>query len=326
MSADACRAWSLGRSSSPSYRSSPPSPPPLRRRRSSAARCRAGPDAGHLLSVAGGDHHHHGQPGLVLRRNPRRPRPRPDRRALRDRRRRTDRRPRVTSPSSAATPCCRARRSPARPRSRSTRAWTCRPRRTGHPAAIWRSCASRPARRARPSSVIDASEAALWDVGAQLRITGWGYTTTDPEDATGYDVQRTLNWANVNRLSDDACASALRRRLRRRHDVLRARTHRRGHLPRRLRRADRLPDGLRRAARRTPRRGGSWASRPGAPAAATRAFPGVYARLGDAALRAFATDPDPVWSPVNVTAPTMPASATVGDVVTCTPGTWTGTT
>ena len=52
--------------------------------------------------------------------------------------------------------------------------------------------------------------------------------------------------------------------------------------------------------------------------------PGVYARLGAPALRAFATDPDPTWSPVNVTAPTMPASATVGDVVTCTPGTWTG--
>ena len=85
---------------------------------------------------------------------------------------------------------------------------TCRPRPTATPSgdlALVRLPSSAPG---SPVSVIDASEAALWDVGASLRITGWGYTTTDPEDTTGYDVQRKLNWANVNRLSDDACASA----------------------------------------------------------------------------------------------------------------------
>ena len=174
-----------------------------------------------------------------------------------------------------------------------------------------------------PVSVIDASEAALWDVGASLRITGWGYTTTDPDDTTGYDVQRKLNWANVNRLSDDACASAygadfvgatmLCARGSTGADTCLGDSG--GPIAYRMGSAGQLenPSAWRLVGVT------SWGTGCGA-----AAFPGVYARLGDAALRAFATDTDPVWSPVGVTAPSMPASATVGDVVTCTPGTWTG--
>ena len=116
----------------------------------------------------------------------------------------------------------------------------------------------------------------------------------------------------------------LRRRLPRRHDALRRRPERRGHVRRRLRRADRRAGWWPRASSRTRASGGSSASRPGAPAAATPTSPASTPGSATPALRAFATDPDPTWSPVSVTAPTMPASATVGDVVTCTPGTWTG--
>jgi hypothetical protein len=174
-----------------------------------------------------------------------------------------------------------------------------------------------------PVSVIEGSEAALWDVGASLRITGWGYTTTDPNDTAGYDVQPKLRWANVNRLSDDACASAYGADF-----VVAMMLCARGPSG-----ADTcLGDSGGPIAYRMGTSGQlenpsawrlvgvtSWGTGCGSPS-----FPGVYARLGDPALRSFATDPDPVWSPVNVTAPTMPSSATVGDVVTCTPGTWTG--
>jgi trypsin len=174
-----------------------------------------------------------------------------------------------------------------------------------------------------PVGVVDASEAALWDVGAQLRITGWGYTSTNPANTTGYDVQSSLNWANVNRLSDDACTSAYGA------DFVGATMF----CARGTTGADTcLGDSGGPIAYRMGTTGQldnpsvwrlvgvtSWGTGCG-----NASFPGVYARLGDPALRAFATDPDPVWSPVNVTAPTMPSSATVGDVVTCAPGTWTG--
>ena len=174
-----------------------------------------------------------------------------------------------------------------------------------------------------PVSVIDASESALWDVGSQLRITGWGYTSTNPANTAGYDVQRTLNWANVNRLSDDVCASAYGA------DFVGATMFcargttgadtclgdSGGPIAYRMGTAGQLDNpSVWRLVGVT-----SWGTGCG-----DASFPGVYARLGEPALRAFATDADPVWSPVNVTAPTMPSSATVGDVVTCAPGTWTG--
>ena len=114
-------------------------------------------------------------------------------------------------------------------------------------------------------------------------------------------------------------------RLRRRHDALRPRAddaeHRHRHLPRRLRRADRVPDGHLRRARQplgVASRGrdvlGHRLRRRARSPASTR---------GSATRRCTRSPPMPipVWSPVNVTAPTMPTSATVGDVVTCTPGT-----
>jgi hypothetical protein len=175
-----------------------------------------------------------------------------------------------------------------------------------------------------PIAVIGDSESALWDVGATLRITGWGYRTDDPANTTGaYDLQRMLRWANVARWSDDACASAYGA------DFIAATML--------------CARGTTGADTCLGDSGGPIAYRMGSsgqldnPAVwrlvgvtsfgtgcGDASFPGVYARLGDPALRAFATDTDPVWSPVNVTAPTMPTSATVGDVVTCTPGTWTG--
>ena len=55
----------------------------------------------------------------------------------------------------------------------------------------------------QPLDVAGSDETSLWDVGARLRITGWGVTS-----ATSDVVQNTLRWATVLRQSDDTCASA----------------------------------------------------------------------------------------------------------------------
>jgi trypsin len=180
----------------------------------------------------------------------------------------------------------------------------------------------------RPLRVVDDSEVGWWAVGARLRVTGWGV-----ESATDTTPAETLRWASVYRQADDGCAS----------------TYGADFVASTMFCALGMP-----IAGTTEPVGDTCQGDSGGPIAASLssdptnsqpanpdawalvgvtswgtgcgdpAFPGVYTRLGEPLLRAFATDTSPTWSPVNVTRPAMPARATVGDVVTCTPGTWTG--
>ncbi len=171
----------------------------------------------------------------------------------------------------------------------------------------------------RPLGVVGADETSLWDVGDRLRITGWGVTS-----ATSTTVQNTLRWASVNRIADDSCASDYG------SDFNSATMLCAG-----------VPGGgvdtcygdsggplLAPATDPTDitdpstwRLAGvtSWGTGCG-----DEDKPGVYAKLGNPQLAAFANDGSPSWAPVNTSAPALPASATAGGTITCTPGTWTG--
>jgi hypothetical protein len=175
-----------------------------------------------------------------------------------------------------------------------------------------------PAPGGQALSVADATEDALWAPGETLRITGWGVTS-----AVSTEVQGTLRWANVQRGPDDLCGSAYGA------DFIVETMFCAGVMtggvdtcagdsggP--IARALTSPSQLTNPAAWRLVGVTSWGTGCG-----DAAKPGVYARLGAPDLRAFATDPDPTWSPVNMTEPAMPASAVPGDVVTCTPGTWT---
>ena len=167
--------------------------------------------------------------------------------------------------------------------------------------------------------VAGAGETALWDVGARLRITGWGVTSADSDQ-----VQNTLRWANVVREDDATCTTDYG------SDFVAGTMFCAGVPGGGVDTCQGDSGGPIAAALTSPTQLSnpdawrlvgvtSWGTGCG-----DADKPGVYARLGEPALAAFATDPSPVWAPVNVTAPSMPSSATVGDVVTCTPGTWTG--
>jgi hypothetical protein len=170
-----------------------------------------------------------------------------------------------------------------------------------------------------PLPVVGAAESSLWDVGARLRITGWGVTSAGSDQSV-----KVLRWASVFRDPDDTCTSDYG------GDFVTGtmfcagvpgggvdtcQGDSGGPIAAALTNPTQLsnPDAWRLVGVT------SWGTGCGDPGK-----PGVYTRLGEPALAAFATDPSPVWAPVNVTAPAMPSSATVGDVVTCTPGTWTG--
>jgi hypothetical protein len=182
--------------------------------------------------------------------------------------------------------------------------------------ALLRLAAPAPGGQAMP--VADATEDALWAPGESLRITGWGVTS-----AGSTQVQSTLRWANVLRGSDDLCASAYGA------DFIVSTMFCAGLMtggvdtcagdsggP--IARPLTTPSQLTNPAAWRLVGVTSWGTGCG-----DAAKPGVYTRLGAPDLRGFATDPDPTWSPVNMTDPAMPASAIPGDVVTCTPGTWT---
>ena len=170
-----------------------------------------------------------------------------------------------------------------------------------------------------PLDVVGEQEADRWEPGDTLRITGWGVTS-----AGSTQVPDLLRWANVQRFADSLCGSDYG------DDFLPSTMlcagvpgggvdtcsgDSGGPIAAALTSPTQLtnPDAWRLVGVT------SWGSGCG-----DAAHPGVYARLGQPALRAFATDPEPTWSPVNDTAPSMPAAATVGDTVTCTPGVWTG--
>jgi trypsin len=180
----------------------------------------------------------------------------------------------------------------------------------------------------RPLRVVDDSEIGWWDVGRRLRVIGWGVRSVGaaPEDI--------LRWASVYRQADDGCAAtygadfsastmfcALGRPLE--EDPT-------GPVADTCQGDSGGPIMASLTAEGEPTQPAnpdawaligvtSWGTGCGNPL-----FPGVYARLGNPLLRAFATDAAPTWAPVNLTAPSMPAGATVGDVVTCRPGTWSG--
>jgi hypothetical protein len=170
-----------------------------------------------------------------------------------------------------------------------------------------------------PLEVVGAEEADRWEPGDSLRITGWGVTS-----ASSTQVPDVLRWANVQRFADALCAS----------------DYGQDFLPTTMICAGVPQGGVDTCSGDS---GGPIAAALTSPTQLTNPaawrlvgvtswgsgcgnadFPGVYARLGEAPLRAFATDPEPTWSPVNVTAPSMPATATVGDTVTCAPGSWSG--
>jgi trypsin len=181
----------------------------------------------------------------------------------------------------------------------------------------------------RPLRVIDDSQSGWWDVARRLRVTGWGLRSPDAPAP-----ENDLRWASVYRQADDSCSSsygadfaagtmfcALGRPLPADPtgpvgDTCQGDSG--GPIVTPL-----TPDG-------DPTQPAnpdawalvgvtSWGIGCGSPS-----YPGVYARLGDPLLRAFATDAAPTWAPVSLTAPTMPSTAAVGDVVTCRPGTWSG--
>jgi hypothetical protein len=178
----------------------------------------------------------------------------------------------------------------------------------------------------RPLGVVDDTESGWWTVGARLRITGWGVTS-----ATSSTPVRTLRWASVFRATDESCTSSYGA------DFVAGTMFCALGQPLAENPTGPVGDtcqgdsgGPIAAALTDPTQPTnpdawtlvgvtSWGAGCGDPA-----YPGVYTRLGVPALAAFATDPSPTWSPVNVTAPTMPAAATVGETVTCSPGTWTG--
>jgi hypothetical protein len=166
------------------------------------------------------------------------------------------------------------------------------------------------------SALALATDPALWAVGARLRIAGWGITSA----GTTAEV---LNWASVFRDADEACTTAYG------GDFVLA-TMFCASAPSGADTCSGDSGGPIIAAAATPapvtdpaawRLVGvtSWGTGCGDPG-----HPGVYTRLWEPALASFATDPEPVWAPVNLTRPAMPAGATVGEVVTCSPGTWRG--
>jgi hypothetical protein len=171
-----------------------------------------------------------------------------------------------------------------------------------------------------PMSVVDEPEASLWDVGDRLRVTGWGLRS-----ATASEPEQILRWASVYRQSDDACATAYG------SDFVAATMFCAGDPVAGTDTclgdsggpiaASLTPDAPNRFDPANWRLVGvtSWGTGCGDPE-----HPGVYTRLGTPAIRAFATDPDPVWSPLNTAPPAIPTALTAGQVVTCTPGTWTG--
>jgi hypothetical protein len=171
---------------------------------------------------------------------------------------------------------------------------------------------------ATPMTVVGDAESSFWDIGDRLRITGWGVTS-----ATSTTTAPVLRWASVYRQSDGACATAYGTDFSAQTmfcagDPGGADTCQGDSGGPIVASLNDVPD---RFDATTWRLVGvtSWGTGCGDPAK-----PGVYARLGEPALRAFAEDPAPVWAPVGATPPSMPSAATVGDVVTCTPGTWTG--
>jgi hypothetical protein len=172
-------------------------------------------------------------------------------------------------------------------------------------------------------AVASASQSDLWAPGAPLRIAGWGLSSADDTDA-----EEILRVGTVARVADPACAAAL-------GAVFEAATM--------------LCAGTADGAVDTcsgdsgspiiaPTRANADPAAPsdwravgvtswGDAACGTGRLPGVYARLGAPDLAAFAADDSPVWSPVRpvrTPGPSLPTRATVGDSVTCAPGTWTG--
>jgi hypothetical protein len=170
-----------------------------------------------------------------------------------------------------------------------------------------------------PIAIVTPEESALWAVGARLRITGWGLRSEDADAP-----EEVLRWASVFRGSEEFCAGAYG------DDYLPSTMFCAGNVDTGADTcqgdsggpiAASLLDPPNRMDPSTWRLAGvtSWGTGCGDPE-----HPGIYTRVGEPDLRSFATDPDPVWSPVNLTAPSMPTAATVGDVVTCMPGTWRG--
>jgi hypothetical protein len=180
-----------------------------------------------------------------------------------------------------------------------------------------------------PLSVADQSQTGTWAVGQRLRVTGWGVTS-----ANSTTPASTLRWASVFRQSDDTCAAAYGPDFS--TDTMfcalgqplidnptgpvgdTCQGDSGGPIAAALTDPS-APTEPTNPAAWTLVGVTSWGSGCGDPT-----HPGVYTRLGNPQLAAFAEDPAPTWSPVNLTRPSMPTAVTAGDVITCTPGTWTG--
>ena len=123
-----------------------------------------------------------------------------------------------------------------------------------------------------------------------------------------------LRWANVPRLRRRGVRIRLRGRLPPHHDALRRADERRGHVPRRLRRADRVPAGSAGAARQPHRLAARRRDVLGLRLRRRRASPACT----PGSVRPICARSRPTRSrhgrPSASTVPTMPASATVGDV------------